>query len=233
MGTTLSGTEIEQRYVAAMGPDLGAVQAWLWNECTWLHLKWNEYVTLFGTNPSRIDLLNRAGGAFVRVIQDSLFEDVLLHICRLTDPPKSAGRDNLTVERLPQLVEQSVRRAVGQRLDQVQAASQFARDWRNRHIGHIDLALALRLRAKPLEPASRLGVKVALEAIAALLNEVENHYGTGAVAYDMVDDLGGAESLLSMVRDGLDARAEEVRRLKAGELSPEEALRKLSGRGLE
>jgi AbiU2 len=226
MADTLSAAEVEQRYVAAMGRDLGAVHVRLWNECAWLHLKWSEYVILFGTSPSRIDLLNRAAGPFIRIVQDSLFEDVLLHICRLTDPPRSAGRDNLTIERLPQLVAQSIRNAVEQRLDHVRGTSRFARDWRNRHIGHIDLALALRRQAKPLEPASRLGVSEALAAIAALLNEVESHYGTGPVAYDMIDHLGGAESLLYVLRDGLDARAEELRDLEAGRLRLEQIHRK-------
>jgi hypothetical protein len=218
MADIQSAAEVEQRYVEAMGPDLGAVQARLWNECAWLHLKWSEYVILFGTSRNRIDLLNRAAGPFIRIVQDALFEDALLHICRLTDSPRSAGRDNLTVERLPRLVDQSIRFAVEQRLDQVRTTSGFARDWRNRRIGHRDLALATRRHARPLESASRLGVKDALAAIAALLNEVESHYGTGPVAYDMVDHLGGAESLLYVLRDGLDARAEELRRLKSGQL---------------
>jgi hypothetical protein len=60
-------------------------------------LKWGEYVELFGTKPSRIDLRNRAAGGFFRVVQDGLWEDVLLHVARLTDAPRSGGRANLTI----------------------------------------------------------------------------------------------------------------------------------------
>ena len=33
-------------------------------------------------------------------------DDLLLRVCSLTDPPRSAGKQNLTVRRLPALCEQ-------------------------------------------------------------------------------------------------------------------------------
>jgi hypothetical protein len=78
------------------------------------------------------------------VIHDSLWDDVLLHICRLLDPPQSGkDKENLTLRRLPPLVDPSIRADVERLLTEAQTKTAFARDIRNRHIGHIDVALAL------------------------------------------------------------------------------------------
>jgi hypothetical protein len=43
-----------QHYNETMGADLGSVFHRLLNDCTWLHLKWNEFVELFGKNPAQL-----------------------------------------------------------------------------------------------------------------------------------------------------------------------------------
>ncbi|WP_407690639.1 AbiU2 domain-containing protein [Rhodocyclus tenuis] len=70
-----------------MGGEIGKVYSALWQEVAWINKKWNQYVELFGTSPERIELLNRAAPSFFRTFQDSLLDDVLLHLARLTDPP--------------------------------------------------------------------------------------------------------------------------------------------------
>jgi hypothetical protein len=127
-----------------MGEDLGRFYHALSNELAWLYLKWGEYEALFGTKPSRIDLINKAAGEFFRIIQDGLWEDALLHIARLTDSPRSVGKDNLSIRGLPALIEKpELRQTVQELVDVALQKTGFARDWRNRHIAHKDLKLAL------------------------------------------------------------------------------------------
>jgi hypothetical protein len=145
MSRELSADEARQSYIAAMGSELGPLCFELWNECVLLHWKWEEYVTLFGTSPGRINLLNDSAGAFFRIVQDSLWEDILLHISRLTDPPRSSGKDNLTLQRLARLVEDQLQPPLRTLLTTCSAACAFARDWRMRRIAHRDLALALEI----------------------------------------------------------------------------------------
>ena len=90
--------EARTEHIRVMGEELGSLYDALWQEVAGLHGKWSEYAALFGTRESRVDLLNQAAPYFFRIVQDSLWEDVLLHIARLTDPPKSAGKSNLTVQ---------------------------------------------------------------------------------------------------------------------------------------
>ena len=96
--------EVKTYHIKSMGKELGPIFHALWNEVAWIYKKWGQYVELFGTKPSRIDLLNNAAPLFFRIVQDTLFEDILVHIARLTDPPKSVGKPNLTIKRLPALV---------------------------------------------------------------------------------------------------------------------------------
>jgi hypothetical protein len=73
-----------QHYVETMGADLGSVFHRLLNDCTWLHLKWNEFVELFGKNPAQLRLLNSAAPAFFGEVEDIWWDD-LLRLSRLTD----------------------------------------------------------------------------------------------------------------------------------------------------
>ena len=95
MGETLSPEQVRDRSVAAMPTPLGEIHYALHNEVAWLHLKWKDFRALFGRDQETIDLLNAAAPAFFHALQRMMWEDVLLHLCRLTDPPQSGRRDNL------------------------------------------------------------------------------------------------------------------------------------------
>src|SRR6266496_1267585 len=99
--TFRTADEAKADNVRRMGKQLGELYHALWQEAAWLHIKWEEYISLFGTKPSRVELLNRAAPSFFRFVEDSLWEDMTLHVARLTDPPKSKGRANLTIQLLP------------------------------------------------------------------------------------------------------------------------------------
>jgi len=67
-----------------MGEALGVQYTQLWQETAQLNIMWKEFIELFGTKPSRIELLNRSAGAFFRMVQDGIWEAIVLHIARLT-----------------------------------------------------------------------------------------------------------------------------------------------------
>jgi hypothetical protein len=55
---------LRQNYIATMGEEFGGVFDRLHNECAWLHLKWSEYVALFGVSRSRTEILNASASGF-------------------------------------------------------------------------------------------------------------------------------------------------------------------------
>jgi hypothetical protein len=223
MARNLTADEVREEHLASMGQHLGPVYHALWNEVTWLHAKWHEYEELYGAKPARLDLLNRAAGLFFRIVQDALWEDTLLHLARLTDPPWSSGKENLTILRLSALVDDgALREQLDALLTEAQLKTEFARDWRNRRIAHRDLAKALGEGAKPLASASRNHVDDALRALAAVLNRVNSFYLKSELVFDVITPMTGSVALLYVLRDGLAAEERRLARFRAGRPDPDD-----------
>lgn len=203
--------------IAVMGQEIGAIYSALWQEVALIYQKWSQFVELFGTSPERVDLLNKAAPALFRTFQDSLWGDLLLHLARLTDPPRSVGKSNLSLQRLQEtLIGSSVETGVKESTSKAVTATAFARDWRNRKLAHRDLDLALGQHVVPLAPASRIAVKEALSAVADVLNIVAGHYRVSTTMFDLSGADADAASLLYTLRNGLRYEEERRIRLKSG-----------------
>jgi hypothetical protein len=59
----------------------------------WLHVKWQFYRQLFGTDEKRIELLNEIAPVFFRACQDTMIDDLIISLDRLTDPLKTGNCD--------------------------------------------------------------------------------------------------------------------------------------------
>lgn len=217
----LTADEARLKNIAAMGDELGSIYSQLWQELAWLYRAWAEYVSLFGTKESRVTLLNRASPALTRIVQDSLWDGVILHVARLTDPAKSAGKPNLSVRALEDAVKDpDFKPIVSAAVSAALRASDFCRDWRNRHLAHLDLDLALKRGAEPLKPASRLKVNEALDGLSAVLNVLSRKYFDSTTIFDIELRVGGgpggAMSLLYCIDMGLEADRRRQERLKSG-----------------
>ncbi len=223
--------QAKSHYIEKMGDPLGTHFNALWQEVASLHMKWAEFVEMYGSKLSRVELLNQAAPQFFRMIQDALWEEILLHIARLTDEPRSLNRKakaNLTIRNLPEFISDiTTKNAVAALLDVATTKAGFCRDWRNRHIAHRDLSLALNNSAVPLEKASRKQVGEALSAIAAVLNAVDAHYTDSETRFDVSSSIGGAVSLLYVLDDGVRAQACRRERRLRGELSKDDYPRDL------
>lgn len=220
-----SHTSLENKadHVSKMGEEIGLIYDALWQEIAWIHKKWAEYVALFGTTPERIELLNQAAPSFFRTVQDSMWEDVLLHLARLTDSPRSMGKSNLSMKRLAAAVANSpIYAEITELVETAQQRTEFARDWRNRKLAHRDLDLVLGRHVEPLAPASRAAVKDALTTLAAVLNVVSGHYLDSTTMFELGSNSSDAVSLLSVLRDGLRHDEERRERIKRGECRPDD-----------
>jgi hypothetical protein len=217
VGQTFTPEETRDAYISTMGEELGPVFYVLYNQTALLHMQWHQFRVLFGTKPERIELLNRASGLFFRFTQDIFWEHTLLHLARLTDRPETGGKRNLTVQALPPLVaDLHLRRELEVLIASATEATGFARDWRNRRVAHSDFDLALQRSSTPLALASRAQVETALAAIALVLNRLEYAYKGGSLYFKALDDPGDAQSLLYVLRDGVEASQARLERLRAG-----------------
>ena len=109
------------------------------------------------------------------------------------------------------------------------ARTEFARDWRNRHIAHRDLALSVDPASKGLAEASRLRVREALEAIAAVMSRIHSRYTGADLSFDIPGGPGDALDLLRLLREGQRSEREREERFRAGKPLPED----LNPRGWE
>ena len=214
---TRTPSESKAHHIAIMGEELGALYSALWQEIAWIHSKWTQYVILFGTKPERVELLNKAAPAFFRLVQDTLWEGVILHIARLTDSPQSVGKPNLSVRRLSAAIPDPALKAnIESLVSTCVSSAEFSRDWRNRHLAHKDLKRATSDVADPLLPASRAKVKEVLANFSALLNAVSLHYLELTSFFEVSGAPGDAEELLYVLDDGLAMEAARKERRKQG-----------------
>jgi hypothetical protein len=219
----LTAEQARARSVQVMGLELGETYEALWQEIVWLNRKWAEYATLYGTKESRVALLNRAAPSFARLIQDTLWEDIVLHIARLTDPPKSAGKQNLTVQSLGTHIGDAETRAkVEQLVARAIQQAEFCRDWRNRHLAHRDLHLALARGAEPLKTGSRQSVRDILRTLGEVLDSVSSRYLNSTTYFEFESAPGGALELLYVLDDGLKLEEARRERLKQGRAEPDD-----------
>lgn len=167
--------------------------------------------------------MNSAAPSFTGMIQDCLWQDVILHIARLTDKAKTAGRENLSLLRLCEEVKvEELKASLSGLISQSEATWEFSRDWRNRHIAHRDLELSLN-GAVPLKPASRKKVKDALEAIARVMNTVSKYYFDSETIFSSPTmKVNGAISLLYVIDRGLEAEKNRRDRVAAGNLTSDD-----------
>lgn len=225
----VTNDEAAADYAAKLGVKDGAILHRLVNESWYLHRFWGEYLALFGGSASRIDLLNDASGPFFRLLQDELFDSVLLSLCRLTDPVSSQGNDaraNVTISALPAMCKRHGRteeeaEALEGQIATARNKASFAVDWRNRHIGHRSLDLVLG-RGPELQKATRQKVREAIIAIHAVISRAHILLQGSSLFADFSPAVGGAEELLMLLRDGVKARDARRERIGNGTWTPED-----------
>ena len=201
--------------VAAMPASLGELCFKLRTEVIWLHLKWKDFQALFACSAETVKLLNAAAPVFFGESERRMWEDVLLHLCRLTDPPKSSGYEHLTLRRLPDSIpDANLQNQVRSLVDAAYQKTQFARYWRNDALAHKNFLAANQKAKAPLQGSCQ-DVEDALAAIRRTMNCIEQHYLGSSESYRYSSGApGGVESLLAHLRKGVDAmRIEREKRL--------------------
>ena len=212
-----SAAHIRAGHRAALGDRVGPIYTTLYNEVACLHVKWRQYEQLFGASESRVELLNRCAPLAWSVLQQALWNDTLLHLCRLTDPIGQPDRQRLSLRLFSEhLTQEPLKARFAQALDLAIERTAFARDHRNRRIAHSDAQLGLTDNATPLTGASRELVNEALASLATALNIVEEVVFGSQTAFAFGGELGGANNPLHVIRDGLEAEDARRARLSAG-----------------
>jgi hypothetical protein len=221
--TYQTAAQAKEKYIAKMGDTLGPQYHELRQEVIYLCRKWMEYVTLFGTKPSRIQLMNATAPVFFRTVQDVFWDDMLLHIARLTDPSETGKFSNLTLQNLPGLIsDEKLKAKVEPVLKSALDQSGFCRDWRNKLVAHRDLDTAINGTAHQISGGSREQVNELLKTIESILNTIELHFLDAQTHYRFDGLSGGAKDLLYFVDDGKKRHDERRARIVSNKATPED-----------
>lgn len=192
------------QYPVTLEPELKDAIAVLSKKLVELHILWQQYRQLYGEDAETIKLLNRTAGLFFKIVQNELWDSVLLGVCRMTDPAEQGGRHkkkNLTIQSLlPLITDEQFKVKVELACKKAVDAAEFARDHRNKRIAHQDHNYTTNRTLNPLGGVSRAAVESMLKAIRDVMKLVEAHYNGHDVLYEKFVDYSGARSLVSKLR---------------------------------
>ena len=199
------------------------LHAALGNELIWLNAKWSQFENVFGAPQVDLDILNATAPGFFFQARDAMLDDILLSICRITDPAKNGTYENLSLGQLAQHREigslPGLATEVSALVHAARDKAKFARQLRNKRLAHRDLLTALRLEEYPLLKYKRCDVRTALAAIAAVLNRVRRHLAGGDGNYGEIIGYGDSHRLFQYLRAGLQADRARLKALGISEPS--------------
>ena len=186
--TQKSAAEVRREYRTKLGETFGDIFYRVEGEYLWLYRKWEEYKLLF-LNDAHVGLLNAAEGGFWEDVRRALHENILLHICVLTDSPgsekteKPGEEPRLTVCQLPgHCRRKRAKRGTQRRIESLGRELKLFRRWRNERIAHRALPQALNGEEKGgLQPPTIAATERVVQGLHEVLNvvrEVELEYAT-------------------------------------------------------
>ncbi len=194
----LSGDSALEYYEEQFGKEFGSVYYKLFNVWAYVFVKTKEFRLLF-SNRGNVDLINVVGGRFFGSIQDVLFNDILLQLTRITDKVELGRNKNLSIRMLPGFLNDcEMKKKVSELVEEAVEATEFARNWRNKRIAHMDHDFHMDSESNPLEPASLERVQNALDAIHTVLNTVTSHVSGEPLANDVIYETK-AEQLITNI----------------------------------
>ena len=187
---------LDQEIQARLPADLATQFRPLFKDIFWLGMKWHEYATLFG-DKGNFELLHRTASYLFQIVEDTMWDDLILHVSRLIGPTKSMGKENLTVRRIPELIQDlGLKDEIQSLVDSCQAHCTFVSDHRNKRLAHYDLETAVQNLEANLTGVSRLQLRLAVESLQKIVQRIYAHYADTHFDFDTSLRTDNAESLL-------------------------------------
>jgi hypothetical protein len=169
-----------------------AIFMWLCQEVASLHNKWQFYLALYTGEEDTGLLSELASGSFV-IIEESLRHDMTMSICRLSDPPRTGGKLNLSLQTVAEKV-QGVE-GLSELLVGFLQACEPVRRYRHKLVGHRDLSTTIKPQDNPLPGIGRTQIDTILDLAGRVLNVVYRHFVDSELTF-IPSLIGGADTLL-------------------------------------
>jgi hypothetical protein len=200
MAPNISIPTLESKIKSTMPVALAAQFEPLFKEIMWLTAKWSEFLKLYAADKETIDLINRSAGYFFVIVQDTLWDDVLLHLTRLSGPARTGKNKNLSIFQFPLLVDSDTLRAkLESLLNERDEVFAFADRHRNKRLAHHDLAVAI-TGISSVPGSSRLQIRKAIQFLQDYARVIYAHYTDTDFIFERFDNTHDANRLLRLLR---------------------------------
>lgn len=190
--------------VASMPKEMEEEFRLIQNELFTVIAKWRTFIDLYGTE-SHVVLLNQTAPLFFHIVQDTFVDDVILSIGRLLDPPKSMGKENLSIAHLIDHIAKAGLTALHAEVSDLYLsirgdAAQLT-TIRNKRLAHNDLAEKQAESASLYVGVSRNFIEEKIQRLCDLMNKIhvtlsdtETYYASAGILPD------GSPALLEALR---------------------------------
>lgn len=208
--------EMKSHHGKKMGKPLAEVYVAIYQEVSQLHLRWDEYLTLYGSGNDNLDVMNETAPTFFGMIQNGLQENIILHISRLMDEPNKGPHENLSIRLFPEVIENAtLKEKVNNLICVAQKAFAPCKRWRDKWHAHRDRQFALDQNEEPLPAIVRQNLDELINFLTSILDEIESHYYNTRTSLMHISDMKGAEAVLEILKTHIKTRQETLKAKRA------------------
>jgi hypothetical protein len=186
----------------AIPEEIRVACAQIFQDVAMLHHKWSSYLELF-SEPESTSVLSNVAQAFFQAIEESLRNDIVMAICRLSDPSLTLSNENLSFATL--VAKCGEIPTLDPLLTAFQSAAGSVRLYRNRRVGHNDLNVRIRPHEDPLPGIDRLQIDEILRFAREIMKAIYGHYGETDHAIQPIHH-GGARDLIFWLKTAWELR---------------------------
>ncbi len=205
MARKQTAEEIKQWHLGIFGDDLGLVFHELYAEVVWLHIKWDQLQRLFKHSKARTRIIQETAPEFFTMVRRVLVDDILLHIIKLTDNIGRKNNRNLTLWRLPELIEDpKLRQLIVDDLQIIENQREPIRTLRNKYLAHFDLDFVL--ASHTLKGSIKINdenIDCVLKRIARILNHLYRVKANHKMLFEDIPVNDDVEALIAYLQIGL------------------------------
>lgn len=174
------------------------------NEVCDLIYYWQIYRNVYAKSEKQIKTLQEIDNEFFGSVQKMYLESIIMHIIRLTEGERTAGKTNLTLKKImneyrKELSSNNIKE-LNKIISNIDGMTNDIRDYRNKNIGHLDYVEKLENSSSMLLP-SRKRIEEIVDSIIDFMNKLENLIDNCTTIYPNRTEINGGTSLINKLEN--------------------------------
>ena len=168
--------------------------------------------------------MDNTADVFFKTLWKILFDDIVLQLAKLTDVVSTKGKrgskDNMTIRRLPGLVDNEIKAEVGKIVNEIIKKAENAKTWRDKLLAHYDFNLLREPNKHSMPKISYSDMDEAMKALERLMNTINAHYCKAESLMFFFEAEDVVDRLVYFLQKGWQAEKDWEERMEAGNILP-------------